>query len=144
MEFISANAGAKGNRLNPERGLVRHQFLEIFVRLSISKFIRTKTLNQPTKAMKLFFDEKCVNYLSSFNSHIWRRGMLWNEECDCVYKRYMPLVKKLYELHSGRNDPPGSTKYMYLDEFTDIFDECDLSTDHFGTREIITAFILSQ
>ena len=33
---------------------------------------------------------------------------------------------------------------MYLDEFTDIFVECDLSTDHFGTREINIVFVLSQ
>ncbi len=55
----------------------------------------------------------------------------------------MPLVKKIYEMHSGRNDPPGRTPYMYLDEFTDIFVESDLSTDHFGTREINIVFVLS-
>ena len=52
----------------------------------------------------------------------------------------MPLIRELYKKYSGRNDSPGMPKYMYLDEFTDLFVDAGLSTDHFGTREINIVF----
>ena len=61
-----------------------------------------------------------------------------------MFQRYMPLVKELYKLFSGKNDLPGKTKTMCLEEFTDIWESTGLATDHFGTREINNAFIHSQ
>ena len=42
LEFVATNAGQKsGNHRNPERQLIRFNFLEVLVRLSIDKFIKS-------------------------------------------------------------------------------------------------------
>jgi hypothetical protein len=61
-----------------------------------------------------------------------------------MFQRYMPLVREIYKKFSGKNDLPGKPKFMYLDEFTDLFNEARLSTDHFGSREINSVFSTSQ
>lgn len=40
LEFISTNANAKSNKRNPERMLVRHNWMEIFVRLAVTRFVK--------------------------------------------------------------------------------------------------------
>ncbi len=45
LEFITTNAGVKNLKNNPDRALVRFQLLEIFVRLAIQKYYKTKVVN---------------------------------------------------------------------------------------------------
>lgn len=40
FEFIATNAGIKNVPLNPERWLVRYQFMEIFVRIALHKYFK--------------------------------------------------------------------------------------------------------
>ena len=49
-------------------------------------------------------------FISKFNCHDWRRTRLWNEECDIVYKFYMPAFKAFYEKFSGKYAKPGQPK----------------------------------
>lgn len=46
LEFITTKAASSHirTRLNPERQLIRYQFMEILVRLAIAKYIKTKIL----------------------------------------------------------------------------------------------------
>lgn len=41
LEFITTISGIKGGKLNPNRDLIRYQFLEIWVRLAIHKYFKT-------------------------------------------------------------------------------------------------------
>jgi hypothetical protein len=42
LEFVATNAGqAKANPRNPERQLIRYQLMEVLVRLSIDKFLKS-------------------------------------------------------------------------------------------------------
>lgn len=48
LEFISTNAGGTKSKMNPERMLVRHNWMEIFVRLAITRFVKNeKTATGP-------------------------------------------------------------------------------------------------
>jgi hypothetical protein len=52
LEFISTNANGKQSKRNPERMLVRHNWMEIFVRLAITRFVKNeKTAAGPLEAM---------------------------------------------------------------------------------------------
>ncbi len=42
LEFISTNANGKQSKRNPERMLVRHNWMEIFVRLAITRFVKNE------------------------------------------------------------------------------------------------------
>jgi len=63
VEFISTNAGNKGNKLNPERGLVRYQLMEIISRLAIYKFYRSKWSKSMSEAISLFIDDKFIKFM---------------------------------------------------------------------------------
>jgi hypothetical protein len=42
LEFITTNAGVKQHKFNPDRALVRYQMLELFVRLAVQKYYKSK------------------------------------------------------------------------------------------------------
>ena len=43
FNLVATNAGGGKKKLNPERQLVRYQFMEVFVRLALDKFIKCKS-----------------------------------------------------------------------------------------------------
>jgi hypothetical protein len=53
LEFISTNAGGKAGPRNPQNKLVRHNWLEVFVRLAVTRFVKKeKTAKGPAEAMR--------------------------------------------------------------------------------------------
>lgn len=44
LEFISTNANGKSSKRNPERMLVRHNWMEIFVRLAVTRFVKKEKI----------------------------------------------------------------------------------------------------
>ena len=109
LEFISTNAGTKNNalNLNPDRALVRYQLTEILVRISLFKYFKSKVTNNMTDAVKKLFNDSILPFIKRFDCHEWRLKRLWNEECDLVFKYYMPALKALYEKFSGKYTKPG-------------------------------------
>jgi len=70
------------------------------------------------EAVEMFFDKNMNPFISKFDCHHWRRTRLWNEECDIVFKYYMPILKALYEKYSGKLTKPGQPKFMCMEECT--------------------------
>lgn len=57
LEFISTNANGKTSKRNPERMLVRHNWMEIFLRLAVTRFVKKeKVAAGPVKAMEIMID----------------------------------------------------------------------------------------
>jgi hypothetical protein len=44
LEFISTNANGKAGKRNPERMLVRHNWMEIFLRLAVTRFVKKEKI----------------------------------------------------------------------------------------------------
>ena len=51
-----------------------------------------------------------INKFGDTDPHLWRRQFLWNEECDLVFKKYLPYIKSIYKENIGRHNMPGETK----------------------------------
>ena len=67
LEFISTNAGEKSSKRNPEKKLVRHNWLEIFVRLAVTRFVkREKSASGPYQAMEIMFQLYLDPYFTKF------------------------------------------------------------------------------
>ena len=80
LEFISTNAGGKSSKRNPERMLVRHNWMEIFVRLSITRFQKKeKSASGPLEAMQIMFSQYLDQYFTRFKASTWRKTVLHNE-----------------------------------------------------------------
>ena len=85
-----------------------------------------------------------IPHFSSFKSSTFRKQVLWTEENDLVYKKYLPIVQEIYRKYSGRETLPGQRRFMCLDEFIDLVTACGLIDDTFGAREISVIYYLSM
>lgn len=67
LEFISTNANGKVSKRNPERMLVRHNWMEIFVRLAITRFVKNeKVAEGPVEAVKIMLERYLDPYFERF------------------------------------------------------------------------------
>jgi hypothetical protein len=65
-----------------------------------------------SEAIAMFLKEQVVKTFSNLDSHKWRLEKYWNEECDTVLKKYLPIIKELYKKYSGGHSLPGRPKYL--------------------------------
>ena len=144
LEFVATNAGVSRAKFNPDRSMVRHEFLEIFVRIAITKYFKSKIVESIPEAVVKLYEENVKPLFSQFDWHKWRKEKLWNEEWDVTYKRNLATFDKIYRNNSGRYALPGATKFMSLDEFFDLICSWGVVDDNFGQREIGTLFNLSM
>lgn len=146
LEFISTNASNNKlrGRNNPDRQLIRFQFLEIFVRLALDKYYKPKLVETYEEAVIKTFKEHILPYFKSFNSDEFRWNRLYNEPCDLTLKRNLKTIKDIYAKHSGKEALPSEPKFMCMAEFIDLVTQSGVIDDTFGAREIGLTFGLSM
>lgn len=132
------------NPRNPDRALVRYQFLEGLVRISEQKYLNTGTVSTYADAMRMLMSESVTPFINKFNHHQWRVDRYWKEEVDTVYKSYLPVVRGIYKKYSGQKTLPGQKKFMCLEEFNKLVSEAGMLTDNCGERDATLAFNLSM
>lgn len=81
LHFVSTLASGTQykTRTNPERQLIRFQFLEILVRLAIDKYLKSKICLTFEGAVIKFFDEHVLTYFKNYKFFMFRIEKLWNE-----------------------------------------------------------------
>jgi hypothetical protein len=137
--------------LNPERWLVRYQFMEIFVRIAQHKFFKSQTFNEAggkiteSESVIKLFEEQLLHHFRKHDAHQWRSQFLWNKECDLVLKSHMKTIKRLFTKFSGKFSKPGKPKFVSIDEFqTMISNSGILASDSIGPGEIGALFNVSM
>jgi len=80
FEFIVTKSGYKKSEMNPERWLVRYQFMEIFVRIALHKYHKSKIVETQSEAIEKLMNEHLLPYFLKFDCHKWRLENLWNVE----------------------------------------------------------------
>jgi hypothetical protein len=76
LEVIACNGGKReSNYLSPDKSLVRFQFMEVLVRLSVAKYFKTGKVESASEAVIKAFEDNFHPYIADekFNSHIWRK-----------------------------------------------------------------------
>ncbi|KAL4479127.1 hypothetical protein ABPG72_008957 [Tetrahymena utriculariae] len=152
FNFISAsNIALKAKTYrNPDKALIRNEFLEVMGRIALDKYIRNEKAKANAEAMKMFFyEEGLLNHLYEFDSpQEWRKTRYWNQECDEKLKAYLPFLKTLYNnfADSRKNEKRyfTTTKSMSLQEFKDMVYKFDLLDDLLVERDIIISFNLAM
>eukprot|EP00347_Sterkiella_histriomuscorum_P006983 403350697 len=145
LNFVATNSGTKKNNpRNPERQLVRYQFMEVLVRLAVDKFIKNGNMKSVHEAVVHAFENYFLPFFKQFDCHIFRKEKLWNEDCDIVFKRNMKIVQALYTKYSGKYAMPGQPKYMSLDEFIEMVNQSGIIDETFGAREVSPLYNISM
>ena len=92
--------------------MVRHNFLEVFLRLCDTKYLKKGAggpeIKTITQAFKKMFDEELFPYFKDFDSHDYRKKFNWQEEIDYTLKCSIEPLKKLYAKFIGKNSLPGA------------------------------------
>lgn len=136
------------NYRNPDRMLVRYQFLEIWVRLADQKFIGNGVVNNFPDAVEKVLSEHVIPYINANDPHFapqkWREERYWNEEVDTVYKSYLPIVQVLYKKYSGMKTKPGMKKFTCIEELQKLATDAAILNDNLVDRDIVVAFNLSM
>ena len=91
--------------------------MEVFTRLSTTKFIKTGICTYFYESVEKLFREYLDPFFAKFDSHIWRREKLWCEDTDLVFKNSLKAVQDLYKKYSGKYSLPGAPRFTSMDEF---------------------------
>ena len=69
--------------------------MEIFVRLAITKYVKGGLANPatPYQGVKMMIDEHLAKYFKPYNSHLWRKKILWKEDIDLALKQSIKGLK---------------------------------------------------
>lgn len=98
FEFIATNAGHQSSNLNPDRGLVRFQLMEVLCRIAITKFFKSNKIthlipiiiekleSSKASACHRLFDD-ILPQMKASDSHKWRQTCLWTESCEKILKQ---------------------------------------------------------
>lgn len=147
LERIKTNASEKNNKFNPAEKLVRHNFLEVFVRLCETKYVKNGAgdgSKSITDCMEMMCEREIFPYFKKFDSHAWRKKVLWQEDIDLVLKQNLEALKTMYKRNIGRLALPGGLQYMSLGEFSDLINNSDVLSDNFGSKQIAAQFNLAM
>jgi len=149
IDFIATNVGMKvtdpkWKHLNPDRWIVRDEFMQLFVRLSASKYLKTKKYLTYNDAVRQLFKDGILDFMKEFDSSDFRLNVLYTEYCDMVFKYYLKAVKNLYFHYSGKHSKPNESRFMCNDEFMKLFYDSGVVSDLFGTKELGIIFNLSM
>ncbi|CAI2363827.1 unnamed protein product [Moneuplotes crassus] len=117
FEFIVTKSGHKKSEMNPERWLVRYQFMEIFVRIALHKYYKSKLVETPFEAIYNLWTLHLIPIFKKFDCHKWRLENLWNVECDEVLVKYKSILKDIFDRYSGKYTIPSKPKFMSIEEF---------------------------
>jgi hypothetical protein len=106
--------------MNPDRQLIRFQFLEIFVRLAIEKYFKSNVAKTFDQAVTKFFDDHIVPYFKNISFNDFRTKKLWTESTDNLIKKNMNVLRDVYRKFSGREVMPNEEPNMSIQEFIDL------------------------
>jgi len=134
----------KNHPRNPANALIRFQFMEIFVRIAIDKYIKSEICESYVEAVDKMLKENLLPAFANYDTNKWRWGRYLNEECDNVFKAYLPIIQTVYKTNSKKNVKPGQKPFMCLEEFQEICANAHLLTDTFTAREIDICFNLAM
>lgn len=146
FEFIVTKSGAKKNEMNPERWLIRYQFMEVFVRIALHKYHKSKRVESQYEAVEKLWHEHLLPFFVKFDCHKWRLENLWNVECDEVFVKYSSILKRLFEKYSGKYVKPSKPRFVSIDEFICMISESGVlryEVGH-GNSEIGSQFNLAM
>ena len=111
----------KKKNKNLSDNLVRHQFLNLLVKVSKDKYITVlKTLTDPLEAVETAFDNHFDEALKGFEYHKWRKERYYNEKTDNFIRAYLPILDALYLSWAKQKGPTKKDVWMLLDEFNNL------------------------
>lgn len=130
--------------LNPGIALIRHQFLEILLRLAIKRYYDSGEANSNAEAIRMLFEYNLRPTYGKFASQAFRDMKFWNEEIDNFYKVHLDIVDHLYLRYGGKKIMPGEDFFLHVTEFERLVYDAGLMSQKFVSRDVALCYNLSM
>lgn len=96
-QFIAANVSNNPYKNSAERELHRYEFIEVNVRLSISKYKDPKIAANLTESTDMIFTNDVIPNNKAVDGFNFRDKYMYNLKCDEILKKNEAVIKKLFE-----------------------------------------------
>ncbi|CAD8181810.1 unnamed protein product [Paramecium pentaurelia] len=122
---------------NPDKAIIRYQFMEVLFRLANDKFIRSGQCKNFADAVYRLLKELEQHYEILDNSQKWREERFWTKEVDLILQFKQPFLKKLYDLASDLTSKKWyfKLKWISIKEFREF---CKLYTNDVLSEKQVT------
>ncbi|KAL4496016.1 hypothetical protein ABPG72_015438 [Tetrahymena utriculariae] len=150
--FITVNSSKnkEKNYRNPDKAMIRFEFLEVIARIAIDKYIRSGACKQAQECLDNFFGSKQVRekFEEIEDPQAWRDKKYWIEECDIVIQNNLEMIQGLWNkwANSKKSEKRGfqTSQTMSINEFTDMVKSYNLLDEFLTERDILLAFNLAM
>ena len=126
--------------MNSSLSVVRHEFLELSVRVALDKFYRSGVYNNEAEAIGVFFKK---HPLTEILSNQWRILRYFNEECENVMVGNKKLLANIYDTYKARNTNNFDKKGIVAEDFLSLVQENGVINEVFSIRYAAVCFNLS-
>ena len=94
LNIKACTLGNSANHTSNAFSVVRHEFLELQIRITLDKYLRSGACKNEASALQCFFNN---NWCLDYNPGEWRSKRLYNEECDAILTGSRESLMMLYE-----------------------------------------------
>lgn len=129
---------------NPGNALVRYEFTELLVRISIDRFIRHKKCKTVTQSVNLLISNHLNSQFAALNPQTWRSEKLLNQKVDILLKAFKPVTEAAFKVYSGKKTLPGQKPFMSLDEFRMLCNDIKVVDLTVPMRDVDNCFYLAK
>eukprot|EP00942_MAST-04A_sp_MAST-4A-sp1_P005812 g5812.t1 len=147
------NEKIKNSLNNPDRAVVRYQFLEAITRLGNAKFgaanrdLTPETALPPSDAVEKLIFTYILPNCKKIEPLEWRHDVLYHSiPIDDLLKENMEEIERVYRLYAAAIDvpPPGQKKVMSVREFEAVCSQIKSVNKLLNQRDILSVFLASQ
>lgn len=131
LNIKACTFGSISSHTNSTFSVFRHEFLELQIRVSMDKYLRTGVLKSEPEALKGFFDK---NWCLDINPCEWRVKRLYNEECDMVLTGFKESLLVLYENTKQKRFKNIEKKGVVEEDFIIMMQEHGFFNEKFTNR----------
>ena len=132
--FIATNYTEKKVKGNPDRALVRYQWMEYIARCAIAKYAKPPLPGEeplsPPLALDVLMETNILPLAKTIDSLPLRHDFLWNSDADRVYRDFLEDLDKLFKKFARSIHPPamvGMPLALSLSEFLNLVNEVKIA-----------------
>ena len=159
--FVEANVEGEEQQdndvgdANADRALMRFELLELFVRISVAKFMTTKRISGDFNGILESVKTLVVDHVlpntgeGSCNAALhdiddWRREHLYNKETDQVLREHRKIIKAIFDKYKGDEMRRLKRDKMHIKNYMIMLRDIKFFNEDFTMREARLAFVWAK
>jgi hypothetical protein len=144
VDWNSVIIPKKKQLFNPGNALVRYEFIELLIRISIDRFIRHKKCKTVSSSLENLISNHLSQVFPNYNIQKWRQETLFTQKVDIILKAFKPVLDMAFKCYSGKKSLPGQAAFMSLEEFKSLLFDCKIVDQSVASRDLDSFFFLSK